>query len=265
MQETNVPVKVSKARRRWEILEYMRNAPGRSQIATLSHRFGVSEMTIRRNLHALAHQGLIAVAGKEVYLAPSTTITEETYQLKLADNRSEKLAIAKAAVIHLQENMTVFLDGGTTVGALAPILVSMKRITVVSNALNIVNVLCSSPGIRLICIGGTLRPASQTFLGAKAEALMKQLRVDLAFLGTESFSVSTGLEVPDEGDASFKEVVIRSSRKRVLMATSNKLNQTRLYNFADWESIDHLITDGALPNDVDEELSRWGVTICRAT
>ncbi len=94
---------------------------------------------------------------------------------------------------------------------------------------------------------------------------MKQLRVDLAFLGTESFSVSTGLEVPDEGDASFKEVVIRSSRKRVLMATSNKLDQTRLYKFADWESIDHLITDGTLPNDVDEELSRCGVTICRTT
>ncbi len=108
MQETNLPVKVSKARRRWAILEYMRNAPGRSQIATLSHRFGVSEMTIRRDLHALAHQGLIAVAGKEAYLAPSTTITEETYQLKLADNCSEKLAIAKAAVTHLQENIAVF-------------------------------------------------------------------------------------------------------------------------------------------------------------
>lgn len=263
MEETEAVGKLNKVSRRWAILEYLRSSEGSGHMAALSRAFGVSEMTIRRDLHTLVHQGLISVAGKDVHVVPSTTITEEIYHLKLAGSQSLKTAIAAAAVQHIHENMTVFLDGGTTIGALAPLLFPMKRITVITNALNVLNVLSSSSGIRLIGIGGTLRPESQTFLGAKANAMMAQLRIDLSFIGTESFSVSTGLEVPDEADAAFKEAVLRSSKASVLMVTSNKLNQTRLYQFAQWHAIARIITDQGLPDDVEQALRALGVMVTR--
>ncbi|PSR36792.1 MAG: hypothetical protein C7B44_07125 [Sulfobacillus thermosulfidooxidans] len=261
--EEMAPPRLSKVARRWAILDHLRGAQGTGTITALSHQFAVSEMTIRRDVQMLVHQGLVSIVGGDIRLTPSTTVTEEVYHFKLASHPTVKTAIAAAAKTLIHENMTVFLDGGTTVGALAPLLMPMKRLTVITNALNIMNVLSSNGGMRLIGIGGTLRASSLTFLGPKANALIRELRADIAFIGTDSFSVGTGLEVPDEADAAFKEAVIRSSKMSVVLATSDKCDQMRLYQFADWRAIDYLITDHDLPEATAQALTEWGVTVTR--
>lgn len=230
-----------KADRQVRLLETLQQRGESVRISELSQHLGVTPMTIRRDIAELANQGRVVSAHGSVRLLSPTVTSEMIYHVKLSEDADVKDALARRAIPLIEEGMTVFLDGGTTVGAVAKYLLE-RHITVVTNALNVANVLARSRRVRLILIGGTFRRESVTFLGPSATHQLQDLRVDLAMMGTEGFDWSRGFEVPDEADAELKRVAVQSSTQAVVLAAHTKLGQRYLYRFATWEHIHHVIT-----------------------
>ncbi len=247
-----------KADRQSQILDQLERASTALRIGDLSQTLGVSPVTIRRDVAELSRQGLVLSTRGGVTLLRPRVAFEPAYALKLSADADVKAAIARAAAALVEDGSTIFLDGGTTVGAMVPHLLG-RRLTVVSNALNVANMLARSRTIRLIVVGGTYRPESHTFLGPQAVRQMEELRVDTAFMGTEGFSLDRGLEVPDEGDAAFKTAACRAAARIVVMAAGTKLGLRRLYRFARWDDIDVLVSSGPAVAAVEEQLRVYGV------
>lgn len=258
--DANKTEKMLKIDRQMKILELLKQENGSIRIRELSRRLGVAPVTIRRNVADLAHQGVVLLTRGGIRLLGQGATYEPVYEAKLGEEASEKEAIARAAVAQISDGTTIFLDGGTTVGAIARHLIH-RHVTVVTNALNVANILAVSRTARLILIGGTFRAASRTFLGPKATAAVRELRFDIACVGTEGFDPDRGAEVPDEADADFKSAVVTLATEILLMATSSKCGEKRLYRFAHWSQIDRLITDRGLPSKARDDLTTQGVHV----
>lgn len=230
-----------KADRQVRLIETLQQRGESVRITELSHALGVTPMTIRRDVAELAQQGRVTSAHGSVRLLGNTVTSEMIYHVKLNEEADVKDALARQAVTLIDNGMTVFLDGGTTVGAVAKYLLD-RRLTVVTNALNVANVLVRSRHVRLIVIGGTFRRESLTFLGPSATKLLQDLRLDLAIMGTEGFDWTRGFEVPDESDAEFKRLAVQSATQAVVLAAATKFGKHYLYRFATWDHVHRLIT-----------------------
>lgn len=259
-----VAPRLLKGDRQSQILDVLRERGTGVRIAELSSLLGVTSVTIRRDIDQLSRHGTVVATRGGVKLVPSNVTTyEPEYHLKLGEESDSKERIARAALAMVDDGSTVFLDGGTTVGAVAKYLQG-RNLTIVSNALNVANIIARSPRTRFILIGGTFRPQSHTYLGPQAVQSLTHLRFDIALVGTEGFDPERGLEVPDENDAQFKMTAVAAASRVVVLATSSKLGQPRLFRFASWSDVDDLVTDAALPKDAGEAIRAMQVTVTLA-
>lgn len=233
------------------------------RISELSEALDTSVVTIRRDVANLERQGIVVSTRGGVHLLREGTLYELRYEKKIGEENDYKENIARGAAEMIPDGATVFLDGGTTVGALAHHLVH-RVVTVITNGLNVANVVAGSKSARLILIGGTFRQTSHTFLGPKAVRALQELRFDIAFMGTEGFDPLRGVEVPDETDAEFKNAAVQLATEVVLLATASKCNKRRLYRFAEWRDVTTFILDGPIDQIVVDEISSQGVSVVQA-
>ncbi len=244
-QEPEKSERLLKVERYVKILNWLKEREGKGRNSDLSDILQVSPLTVRRDVAELARQGLVQATRGGVMLLQSSATFEPIYHAKLNEEADAKERIARHAVSQIRDGDTILLDGGTTVGAMAKHLLG-RNLTVVTNALNVINVLSNDRGIHLIAIGGMFRSTSQTFLGPLANRVLKELRVDKSYLGTEGFSPQRGFEVPDGDDASFKQLAVDACESGWVLATHSKFNQIRLHRFSDWNGIEGLITSQGL-------------------
>lgn len=244
------------------ILDMLAKTGASLRISELSKVLETSVVTIRRDISDLARQGIVASTRGGVRLLREGTMYELQYENKLGEETDSKGSIARRAVDMIPDGATVFLDGGTTVGSMAHYLFR-REVTVITNGLNIANVVARSNSARLILIGGTFRQTSHTFLGPKAIRALQELRFDIAFMGTEGFDPQRGVEVPDEADAEFKTVAVQLATEVVLLATASKCNKRRLYRFAEWNDINSFVLGGDIDQSVVDAISSQGVAVVR--
>ncbi|MGI6494752.1 MAG: DeoR/GlpR family DNA-binding transcription regulator [Kiritimatiellia bacterium] len=219
----------------------------------------VSPATIRRDLDKLEQQGrLRRVHGGATELQKPHD--ELLFDAKTSIAAREKQAIAEAALSLIEPTDTVFLDGGSTILALAQLLVPMTQLTVVTNSLRVAHLLSSS-GPRMILTGGECRRLSQTFVGPLSRPVLERVQLDWAFMGSIGVSVESGLTTTDPNEAFTKELAISRARQVALLADSSKFGKSSFVRFGEFTSLSHLITDAAAPADQIKALRRAGVTV----
>ena len=125
----------------------------------LTERFGVSAESVRRDLSALEQQGVVRkVYGGAVLVEEHLPEGDaEVFQVRLTEHWREKQAIARAAAALIQDGDTVFLDSGTTVGALVPLLRQRKALTVITRSLRSAAQLGMCDHLTVYCLGGAER------------------------------------------------------------------------------------------------------------
>jgi DeoR family transcriptional regulator of aga operon len=224
---------------------------GRVTTDQLATRFNTSLVTIRGDLNALAETGLIvrthggALAHRDG--------EEAAIEVKQSLRHAEKVRIATAAVAMIREGDTLLLDSGSTTGEIAKQIRTLKlhAINVITNALNVAVTLAQAPHVRLVMLGGVLRPNSFALSGPQAEAALAGLHADRLFLGVDSLDPEIGLMTPHLLEAQLNAQMIRSARQVVAVADSSKLLRRSLSVIAKVERIHTLITDqGAHPDSV---------------
>ena len=172
---------------------------GSVDVPSLARDFGVSSATIRRDLEALHRQGLLRRTHGGAL--PRAAGLELPLQYKTTRQHREKRAIGVAAAHLVQDGDVVGLTGGTTATEVARALADRRGLTIVTNAHNSAAELVARPNIRLVVVGGNARHASYELVGPAAEAMIAQYHLDVAFIGTDGFTVAEGCTTHDEMEA----------------------------------------------------------------
>lgn len=246
------------------ILDEVRRRGG-ARVNELTRKLNVSDMTVRRDLDALARQGALEkVHGGAVPVAEAST-HEPGFEAKSALELTAKEDIAREAAGMVQPGSAIALSGGTTTFALAQHLVDVPDLTVVTNSVRVADVFHSSqratagalaprPGAAAVVLTGGVRTPSDSLVGPVADAAIRSLHFDALFLGVHGISPQAGLSTPNLAEAETNRQFIGSARRVVVVADHTKWGTVGLSSFAGLAQVDMLVTDGGLPDSARAEI-----------
>lgn len=249
------------SQRRPDIVRALRTA-GRVDVAELAAELGVTNETVRKDLIELERQGLLRrVHGGAVPIEHLSFEPDVSARTEFAD---EKQRIAKAAFVHIPAEGSVLLDAGSTTSRLADIFPTDRSLTVFTNALPIALRLLNRQNLTVHTLGGRLRGPTSAEVGPWAERALRDLNVDVAFLGTNGISLDRGLTTPDPAEAATKRLMLSSARRCILLADHSKVGRVSLCKHGGLRDLDLFITDSGLTDDQQAELAAAGLSTERA-
>ena len=219
-------------------------------VSELSKEFGVSEVTIRKDLQLLKERRLlIRVHGGAIMDASISAdeIEERNFHFKQLVNAREKQAIGRAAAAHIRNGDTILIDSGTTALQVVHNLGKFTDLTIITNSVPAMLEAIKYKRFRVILLGGTVRESSNSIVGPLAESNLKLFYCDKLFLGVDSISVEAGLSTPSMEEASTNQVMISRAREVIAVFDSSKVNKRALAFIANLDKINTVITDSHIP------------------
>lgn len=237
------------------ILDLVRES-GAARVSDLVREFGVSDMTIRRDLEVLAERGLLAKVHGGATMLESHATDEPGFAAKSARQQAEKEAIVRRAAELVRPGAAVALSAGTTTAALAERLTDVPGLTVVTNSIPVADVLHRSgrPDQAVILTGGQRTP-SDALVGPVAAAAARSLNTDLLFLGVHGMSGHAGFTTPNLLEAETNRALIEAAHRLVVLADHTKWETVGISTIAQLDEADVLIVDDGLPDAARELLA----------
>ncbi|WP_405577796.1 DeoR/GlpR family DNA-binding transcription regulator [Streptomyces sp. NBC_01092] len=247
--------------RRALILDEVRRRGG-VRVNELTRKLGVSDMTVRRDLDALARQGVLEkVHGGAVPVVEAST-HEPGFEAKSGLELTAKEDIARAAAELVAPGSAIALSGGTTTFALAHQLVDVPDLTVVTNSVRVADVFHAAQrttgprqGAATVVLTGGVRTPSDSLVGPVADQAIAALHFDVLFLGVHGISIEAGLSTPNLAEAETNRRLVQSARRVVVIADHTKWGVVGLSSFAALEQVDTLVTDAGLESEARSEIS----------
>lgn len=242
-EKVKVPLHIVKARR--ERLAAMIAQHGYMPVGELCRRLQVSEATARRDLVALAEEKKI----KRTYGGAVSEFDNRfpSHSERMEQSRREKLQIASAAVSYLSPGLTIFLDAGTTIYAIAEAFRAkpVTPITVVTSNLPAGEMLATLPGVSVFLLAGQLLARQSTLLGETAVKSLKfWRRFDVAFFSAQGMDGS-GLWNSQAEIVEQQQVAISRTARAIFCLDSGKLNRRAPDILLPWRDVEMLLTDAS--------------------
>ncbi len=212
------------------------------KVTDLSHDLFVSEATIRRDLEKLEKRGhLKRVYGGAVQVGSIDTEAPITVRRQL--NAAAKETIAQLAVREIASGNVIGMDSSTTVLHLSPLLRSFENLTVLTHGVKTIEELQHFKNINLYCSGGLMLRNSYSFIGEFARHFFSSYYTDVVFIACKGISIEHGISWAYDEEAALRKIMLRGTKKRVLLCDSTKFDSTFTSTMFGFESIDVLITE----------------------
>lgn len=244
--------------RQSEILEIARTE-GRVIVEDLAQRFDVTLQTIRRDLTELSEAGFLdRVHGGAV---ARTGVVNIGYEQRRRMNEGAKAAIAKACAAEIPDNSSLILNLGTTTEAVAHELLHHQNITVVTNNMNVANILLANPSCEIMVAGGALRRSDGGLVGDLTTQFFEQFKVDFAIVGTSALDHDGDMLDFDLVEVRVSRAILRQARRSFLVTDHSKLGRSAPARIASLSEIDTVFTDQPLPADLDERCRQWSTRV----
>ncbi len=231
-------------------------------IEELARQLDVSNSTLRRELHDLVSESLITISVGKVSLAIQAE--ERPFALRSLLNSEEKVRIGRMALELVHNGDTIFIAGGTTTFEFARQLPSQRRVTVITNALRVVDLLVDQPGIELIALGGAVRPGEQTLHGHLTDWGVAQFRADKLFYGIEAISLQHGLTHSQIVEVSTDRAFANAATQTIILADHTKFGKVAPALVMPLDKVHVIVTDRDLPSEIVERLCAKGVQVILA-
>ncbi|WP_240655462.1 DeoR/GlpR family DNA-binding transcription regulator [Paraburkholderia phosphatilytica] len=217
---------------------------GSVSIADLAEKLGVSRETIRRDLKTLAEQGRVhLVHGGGV----KRSVIEPSLAAREAANALGKAAIGTAAARFVTDGMVVLIDSGSTTLSLAAALTNQSNLTVITNSLPIGMLLCRTPGVKVVMLGGDIDSTDEATFGIETMAALAHFRVDIVFLGVGGISPEGEFTDYTRLAAEQRHVMMKSGKAVYVLADHNKFDKGTPVRIAPVPQIAGLIVDRVPP------------------
>lgn len=227
--------------RRRLIAESIR-ARGVVSVAEMAETLGTTEITLRRDLRAMAKDGLL-VRTHGGAVQPAGLGHEPSYSEKAKQAAAEKAAIARLALAMVRPGDSIVLGPGTTTLALARLLVQCPELTVVTNSLLVAQALMEAPRVEVILTGGTLRRSIYALVGPATEESVRALRASQAFISGNGFTADRGLSTPSPLVAATDRALAGAAQHVVVLADHTKIGQETMCQTVPAARVHTLITD----------------------
>lgn len=241
-----------------EIVELAR-AEGRVLVDDLAQRFEVTLQTIRRDLGDLAEAGLVdRVHGGAV---PRMGMVNLGYEARRRLHSDAKAAIGAACAAAIPDNSSLILNIGTTTEAVAQALLQHSNITVITNNMNVANILAANPGCEIMVAGGALRRSDGGLVGELATQFIEQFKVDYAVIGSSALDLDGDLLDYDLAEVRVSRAILRQARQSFLVTDHSKLGRSAPARIASLSEINTFFTDLPLPAPLMERCAEWGTEV----
>lgn len=262
LTETNIlavvrlMTKLPSAARQTHIRERLAAEPGVS-VSQLASEFGVSEMTVRRDLDALAASAHIERTHGGAVLT-TRMVVDFDYRRRREVQRASKQSIARAARAMVQPGQRILLDTGTTTLELAVLLRDAVDLTVITPSLAVASELQDASGVEVILLGGVIRRGSPDLTGPVTEHCLDLFSADLAFQGADGIGLDGAIYNSDLRLARVDKLMRRLAAKSCVLADHTKIGVTALAKSGSLAEVDYFVTDSACPPAARKRFARLG-------
>ena len=213
------------------------------QVSDIAQTFGVSVVTARSDLDALADAGkLRRTHGGAVSLKKRLVVSTQDRRVNV--NVEAKRLIAKAASEFVHDGDTILLDSGTTALEFVRTLGSYSSLTIVTPDITIANLIDETlPGVDVVMLGGTLRKGHRYVYGPLTLSCLASIHADIAVICPGSFVSSRGLMTEFPQMAELKSALISSASYSIALLDSSKANNRGTYRFANLSDFQFIVMD----------------------
>jgi DeoR/GlpR family transcriptional regulator of sugar metabolism len=229
---------------------------GAMRVSELTELLGVSDMTVRRDLDVLAAEGLVDKVHGGATARDRLSAGEPGFEAKSHRQLDEKEAVAVAAAKLVEPGQAVGLSAGTTTWRLVHYLVDVPDLTVVTNSIQVANVLhrVARPDLTVVLTGGVRTP-SDALVGPVTVATLRTLHVDVLLMGVHGMSADAGFTTPNLLEAETNEAFIASAERFVVVADHTKWGVRGLSRIARLEQAHVLVSDSELSLEAREVIA----------
>ena len=242
--------------RQERVLELLRRRKA-AQLEELARHMNVSASTIRRDLDALARRGLVRRTHGGALIEPNpagSVNAEVALNQRMLERADEKQSIGAAAASLVRPQMTLFLDGGSTV-VYAARQIAVRPIQVVTNSLAIGHLFADDVQVEVLLVGGDLYPRTGVCVGPVATGTLADLHADLCLFslagiyGNEAFNTNMAM-------AQVEQVMMQQAASSVLLMDSSKFGRKSLARVCSLQEVDQIISDDAIGLQWQQQLGR---------
>lgn len=231
-------------------------------IQDLSKRFGVTSMTIRRDLEELQSRNCVCrTHGGAIFQEQKNDNAGIPSLDRMRLMKKEKILVAKKAAQLINSGDVVFLGSGTTTLYLAEQIASRDDITILTNSLVILNKLAISGNMTLIGIGGILRKSEFSMIGHYANDMIRDLFIDKLFMGMKGIHSRFGLTSNHPQELLTDQTLIEASNKVMIIADHTKIGHVAASRTTTIESASAIITTKQASREIVRAIEERGVEV----
>lgn len=233
---------------------------GKVVVSDLSKEFDVTEETIRRDLEKLDNDGL----AKKTYggaVKVENFNTDLPFHIRKQSNVESKQKIATIIADMIKDGDYIMLDASTTALNVVKSILHLKKITIITNSIEVLLELCNKPDWTVISTGGTLKEGGLSLVGYRAEKMVEGFHVDIAICSCKGIDSENGVTDSNERDSEIKKAFFASATKKVLAVDSSKFNKVSFVKVCGVADVDTIVTDADPGDNWKEILERANTSL----
>ena len=230
-------------------------------VSDLSEQFGISEMTVRRDLNSLAQEYNISRTHGGATLGNQPVVRMISFDEARIAHKDSKEKIAELAATMIQNGQRIFIDAGSTTRIILNYLKDDVRAVVVTHHLKVAEHALRFENLSVIMLGGDVIRITNCCSGPVAEEQLKKYQLDIAFIGAAAVGSDGKLYDGYSPEARLKSSIFSVAKKVYLMVDSSKMNTYNLNEFGSLSQVDGPITDSGLDEEAELLLKRHRVNV----
>lgn len=244
--------------RRQRMVELVRQH-GFVTIESLAQRFGVTPQTVRRDINQLSAAAVLRRYHGGAGL-PSD-VENVAYSSRQVLNHEAKRRIAQLVVEHIPDQASLFINIGTTTEAVAAALGERRDLRIITNNLNVANMLSPREDFQVVVAGGLVRSRDRGIVGEVTLDFINQFRVEYAIIGISGIDLDGALLDFDYREVRVAQAIIANSRRVFLVADHSKFGRHAMVGQGNITQVAALFTDRAPPQPIRALLDAHGVDV----
>ena len=247
--------------RRWQEIQKIINDEGKVEVSELAGRFGVSAMTIRRDLQAMYQEGLVERTHGGAILTRDRNLLQTPILMRISEHLEEKKAIARTTARMIKPGEKIYIAAGTTTYWVARAIVNRTDLTIVTNSLPVANLLAQTKDMEVIIVGGFLRRSEYSMVGHFAEYVMKDLRLDKVIMGIGGIHPEYGLTNAYPQEVMMDRSYMSISNHIIVVADHTKIGRVTTSRTADLTAVQTIVTSKTASLDIVKAVRLQGVEV----
>lgn len=244
--------------RQEQILELVQRQ-GYVSVEALAQRFSVTPQTVRRDINQLSDMALVQRYHGGAGVASS--VENVAYTTRQVLCLEEKQRIARLVSSFIPDHASLFINIGTTTEEIAKTLLNHRGLKVITNNLNVANIMCSNSEFEVIVAGGVVRGRDRGIIGEPTIDLISQFKVDFGIIGISGIDTEGVLLDFDYREVRVAQAIIRNSRRVYLAADHSKFGRNAMVRMGDIEQVTALFTDCAPTTAFQNLMTAKGVEL----